>query len=312
MNTVCKAKRPKAMEKILDLKTVHQCNGCAGTSTLHPLVSVMDLSRVRWDCTQVRFGFYSVLLVKGDCRDYSYGRESCDYSNASLLFLKPGSAFEINPDCMARKEGSLLAFHTDFLYKADLGKHIQDYTFFSYNPEESLHLSCREESKVQCILSEIRQELQHPIDAFSKLLISRHIELLLDYCRRYYERQFITRSEARQALAGKLERLLWRYAREGRLKDRSFPGMTDCASELDCSEAYFLDLLRFETGLNFYEYMQSRKMDMAKTMLLDPRKNPASVTEELGYPNVQYFSYLFKKLTGLSPMEYRQAEMKSL
>lgn len=300
------------MEKILDLETVHQCNGCAGASTLHPLVGVMDLAQFPWDGNQVKFGFYTVLLFKGSCRDYSYGRESCDYSNASMLFVKPGSVFSFKRGCMTPKSGSLLAFHSDFLYKVALGRHIQDYTFFDYKQEESLHLSCREEAKVRCLLSEIQQELQHPIDAFTRTLVSRHIELLLDYCQRYYDRQFITRSEAKQALAGQLEALLWKYAKEGRLKNGTFPSVVDCALEFGFSKAYFLDLLKFETGLDFYEYLQSRRMEMAKTLLLTPESTPASVTEDLGYPNVQYFSSLFKKLTGCSPMEYRQAELKAL
>ena len=292
------------MEKILDLETVHQCNGCAGASTLHPLVGVMDLAQFPWDGNQVKFGFYTILLFKGSCRDYSYGRESCDYSNASMLFFKPGSVFSFKRGCKP-KSGSLLAFHSDFLYKVALGRHIQDYTFFDYKQEESLHLSCREEAKVRCLLSEIQQELHHPIDAHTSTILSRHIELMLDYCTRFYERQFITREDRNKTVLTKMERFLNEYIASDKLQTGEMPTIACMAQQLNLSSAYFADLLKFETGHTWYEHFQLKVLEEAKRLLLNPQNSTAQVAHRLGFSNVQRFSLLFKRITGVAPKDYR-------
>ena len=172
-------------ENLLNIETVHECNCCLGYKTLHPLVSVIDLSQANLEQCTIKFDFYTVIMLEGDVEDFLYGRKYYDYSNASLLFLTPGESIKIDHSELLRRKGWLLAFHPDLLCRTSLGGHIDEYTFFFYKADEALHLSLREKSKIIDCLHNIGDELEHAIDCHSKTLISRHIELLLDYCTRF-------------------------------------------------------------------------------------------------------------------------------
>lgn len=294
-------------EKTVTMQTVHQCNCCCGHQTLHPLVSVLDLAKGNWEKHPVRFDFYTVLVIESGTNDFVYGRQYYDYSNASLLFLTPGESVTFTRNKIACCEGRLLAFHPDLIERTSLGEQIRKYSFFFYKSEEALHLSLREKTKILSCLENIEEELQHAIDRHSKLLISRYIELLLDYCTRFYERQFITREEANKLLLGQTDRLLDEYIRSGKLKEGVLPSTAYCAQALGLSAAYFDDLFRFETGQNIREYFLTKRLEAAKRMLSDPGRTVSEVADTLGYPNVQYFSCLFKKLTGMAPNDCRVA-----
>lgn len=159
-----------------------------------------------------------------------------------------------------------------------------------------------------CCLSNIEDELHHPIDTHSSIILSRHIELLLDYCTRYYERQFITRENKNKALLENMERLFVEYIASGRLQGGKLPTSGYMAGGLDLSVAYFNDLLKFETGKTLEEYLQLKRLDIARHMLLQDGHTPAAVARKLGYPNVQCFSVLFKKITGVAPSDYRLSQ----
>lgn len=295
-------------ESILNLETVHECNCCLGHKTLHPLVSVIDLSQANLEECTIKFDFYTLIMMEGDVNDFLYGRKYYDYSNASLLFLTPGESIKIDHSELLRRKGWLLAFHRDLLYYTSLGGHIEDYTFFYYNSEEALHLSQREKNKITDCLHNIADELKHAIDCHSKTLISRHIELLLDYCTRFYERQFITRCEANKSIVRQTNILLDDYIRSGKLKKGVLPTVEYCAGKLCLSSHYFSDLLYFETGQNIQEYFQFKRLEASKTMLLKQGSTVGMVAEKLGYPNVQQFSRLFKKITGIAPCDYRSGQ----
>lgn len=235
-------------ERILNIETVHQCNCCLGCKTLHPLVSVIDLSKSNLEQQIIKFDFYTILMMEGEIDDILYGRKYYDYSNASLVFLTPGESIKINKSKALPSKGWLLAFHPDLISQTSLGEHIKDYSFFFYNPEEALHLSQREKAKaVECICN-IEEELRHAIDCHSQILISRYIELLLDHCNRFYERQFITRCEANKKIMKKTDVLLKDYILSGKLKYNTSPSLGYCAKILQLSSHYFNDLLKFESG----------------------------------------------------------------
>lgn len=295
-------------ENILNIETVHECNCCLGYKTLHPLVSVIDLSQANLEQCTIKFDFYTAIMMEGDVEDFLYGRKYYDYSNASLLFLTPGESIKIDHSELLRRKGWLLAFHPDLLYRTSLGEHIGDYTFLFYKPDEALHLSLREKNKIIDCLQNIGDELEHAIDCHSKTLITRHIELLLDYCTRFYERQFITRCEANKPIIRQTNILLDEYIQSGKLKHGVLPSAEYCAEKLHLSTHYFSDLLYFETGQNIHEYFQFKRLEASKTMLLKQKNTAAMVAEKLGYPNVQYFSRIFKKLTGIAPSDYRLAQ----
>lgn len=296
-------------EKTLDLKTVYECNRCLGGKTLHPQASLINLENPPLEQDAVKFEFYAILLIE-DCPDgcCCCGRRYYDYSNATMVFLTPGEIFRMSGNNTLPGKGYLLAFHPDLLFRTSLKNHIKNYTFFRYYKEEALHLSQRETEKVTCCLWNVEEELHHPIDTHSSTILSRHIELLLDYCTRYYERQFITRENKNKAILEKMERLLDDYIASGKLQNGELPTPEPLAKELGLSPSYFNDLLKFETGKTLEEYLQFKRLDVAKRMLLKAGTTPAVVARQLGYPNVQHFSLIFKKITGIAPCDYRYSQ----
>ncbi|WP_455592109.1 helix-turn-helix domain-containing protein [Bacteroides sp.] len=294
------------MKETLDIKTVHQCNCCLGCSTLHPQASVIRLDNANVAQHNIKFDFYTILLIENEDDDCCCcGRKPYDYSNATMVFLPPEQAFGINKDRVLPQQGWLLAFHPDLLCGTTLEKSIQDYSFFYYQKEEALHLSQREKNKVIKCLQEMDEELHHPIDRHSRILISRHIELLLDYCKRFYERQFITRENKNKALLHKMDNLLNEFINSGRLREGSLPTSAYCAGNLKLSVAYFEDLLKFETGKSPQDYFQLKRLEAAKEMLLNNENTIDFVANQLGFPNIRQFCFLFKKVVGVTPNEYR-------
>lgn len=296
---------------ILDIKTVHQCNCCLGSKTLHPQVSVIELDG-NTDVAQngIKFDFYTVLLI--DRYDGMHckccGMRHYDYSEASMVFLSPEKAFDMTHDHVLPSKGWLLAFHPDLLYGTTLNHTLCNYTFFAYSKEEALHLSLREKNKIICCLKGIDEELHHPIDGHSRIIITRHIELLLDYCKRYYERQFITREDKNSALMAQLSNLVEDYILQGKMADGVFPTSEMCALNLGLSVQYFKDLLQFYSGKALREYVELKRIGLAKNMLMKCDYSVSRIVTELGYPSVRQFNMLFKRLTGFLPQDYKVAQ----
>ncbi len=300
------------MGGILDIKTVHECNCCFGGKTLHPQVSVIRLDdNTNVEQHGIRFDFYTVLLIDNHDVDECCcccGRNNYDFTDATMVFLSPEKAFDMTRERTLPRKGWLLAFHPDLLYGTTLDLMLSSrYTFFSYDKNEALHLSLRERNKVVCCLQGIDEELHHSIDIHSRTIITRHIELLLDYCKRYYERQFITREDKNNALMEQFTRYVDTYIINGGLVHGVFPSVESCAGQLHLSEQYFKDLLKFMTGKTLREYMEVKRLDTAKQMLLSNECTPTRVSTILGYSSVRQFSMLFKKLTGVTPQDYKSA-----
>lgn len=291
----------------LDIKTVCECNKCLSTKTLHPLATLINLEKTEIRNEAVKFEFYAILLIEdcpGGCS--CCGRKYYDYANATMVFLTPGDIFRMTGDNTLPDKGWLLAFHPDLLHSTTLDSHIRNYTFFWYRKEEALHLSVRETATVTCCLENIETELHHPIDSHTATILSRHIELMLDYCSRFYERQFITRENTNKDIMKRLDRMTedWILHRTtGTAKSQPAP---ECFSRsLGLSQAYFKDLLKFETGKTFEEYYLTRQLDEARRMLLRTDSSPATIADRLGFASTQFFCAIFKKLTGKSPADYR-------
>ena len=269
-------------------------------------MSLINLEKPELEEDAVKFEFYAILLIE-DCPDgcCCCGRKYYDYSVATMVFLTPGEIFRMSKEDTLPPKGWLLAFHPDLLFRTSLKNHIKNYTFFSYHKEEALHLSRRETSTVTCLLEHIEEELHHPIDAHTGTILSRHIELLLDYCTRFYERQFITRENKNKLLLARLDRMFDEYLDSGRLSAGGLPVLAQCAAALNLSAAYFSDLLKFETGKSLEEYFEFRRLDTARRLLSEGMHTPAEVARLLGYPNVQCFSLIFKRVVGVPPGEFR-------
>lgn len=299
----------KMGKDILDIKDVCECNRCLGSRTLHPQASLINLESPNFEQDFVKFEFYAILLIEDSTDNCNCcGRRYYDFSNATMVFLTPGEVFRMNAENTLPDKGLLLAFHPDLLFHTALNNHIDNYTFFFYRKEEALHLSQREKAIVIRCFEAIGRELHHDIDSHSSTLISRLIELLLDYCSRFYERQFITREEKNKTLLKELNSLINDYIASGRMRQGTFPTPEYCSEPLNLSPAYFKDLLKFETGKTLEEHVQRKRLEAARRLLLEADNTPASVARQLGFPNVHKFSHIFKKITGTSPNAYRDSQ----
>lgn len=295
------------MDKIIKLDAIADYHKLMGQETLHPLVSVIDLSKSKPQANARRnFGFYVVYLKEIRCGDLRYGCNYYDYEDGTLVFVGPGQVVgtENNGEYFQPK-GYALMFHPDLLGGTGLGRHIGDYTFFSYDVHEALHLSESERKIIYECLSKIRYELEHPIDKHSKTLIVSNIELFLNYCVRFYDRQFITRDTVHKGTLARFEHLLNDYYTTDKPQTLGLPSVAYCADQLALSANYFGDLIKKETGKSAQEYIQLKIMDMAKVKIFDTSKSVNEIAYELGFKYPQHFTRLFKQRVGHTPMEYR-------
>lgn len=294
-------------KKFLNIETVTQYNDMLDVVTLHPLVSVIDLSKAKpMKHMRHTFSFYTVYLKDEKNCDLLYGRQRYDYQKGSVICLAPGQVIGIEDTGEEfQPKGWALCFDPDLIAGTSLARSMKEYSFFSYEVNEALHLSERERELFVDCLDKIRHELEHAIDRHSKRLITIHIETLLDYCLRFYERQFITRTNANRDILSRFERLLDDYFRSEKAQDNGLPTVKYCAGELCLSPNYFGDLIKKETGKSAQEYIQFKVMEVAKELVLNPEKSISQIAYELGFQYPQHFTRLFKKLTGYTPNEYR-------
>jgi AraC-like DNA-binding protein len=295
------------MEQVERIDTVNEYNKYAGVDTLHPLVSVINFDDVA-PITHFRrrIGIYAVFLKDIKCGDMTYGCQPYDYENGTLVFVAPGQVYGIDSKGVSIKpSGYGLVFHPDLIAGTHLAKTIKDYTFFSYEVNEALHLSKKERKTIVDCLKKIQEEIEQNIDKHSKTLIVSNIELFLNYCQRFYDRQFITRSTVNKDTLSRFENLLNDYFRADKGIDLGLPTVAYCAEELHLSPNYFGDLIKKETGSTALDYIQSRLIDEAKTRIYDNSKTINNVAAELGFKYQQHFTRLFKQKVGVTPNEYR-------
>jgi AraC-like DNA-binding protein len=296
------------MDTMRRFETIGQYNAFNNNETLHPLVSVVDLSKAHpRSGSKMYFGFYTIFLKEVKCGDMVYGRHTYDYQEGTLVFLAPGQVAGINSNGETyQPKGYALVFHADLLPGTSLGKHIQDYSFFGYQSNEALHLSDRERKIVLDCFSKIEYELEHAVDKYSKKLIVSNIEIFLDYCIRFYDRQFITRDTVHKGVLEKFEHLLNDYFHSDKPQTIGLPAVAYFAGELNLSANYFGDLIKKETGKTAQEYIQSKIIEVAKEKIFDPGITVNEIAFDLGFKYPQHFTRLFKQRTGMSPNEYRK------
>jgi AraC family transcriptional activator of pobA len=295
------------MEKVLMIESVGKFSAMNNNETLHPLVNIVDLSKA--DERQNRksnYGFYAIFLKEVKCGDLHYGCNYYDYEEGTLVFVGPRQVIGVeNNGELYQPKGQALVFHPDLIKGTSLGRHIADYNFFSYEVHEALHLSESERKLIFDCYNKIRHELEGNIDKHSKTLIVSNIELLLNYCIRFYDRQFITRENVNKGILQKFEELLNTYFSSEKPKEIGLPSVSYCADQLNLSANYFGDLIKKETGKSAQEYIQLKVMDLAKEKVFDLSKTVSEIAYELGFKYPQHFSRSFKQHVGVSPNEYR-------
>ncbi|GAA6355627.1 helix-turn-helix domain-containing protein [Parabacteroides distasonis] len=296
------------MDKILNLDSVDLYNKLYGLETLNPLVSVIDLNKATSSVDLIRFnyGIYALYLKLEKACDIKYGRQTYDYQEGTIVCFAPGQTAETNPTTdKVQVNAHGILFHPDLLRGTSLGKSIKKYTFFSYEVNEALHLSEEERSIVMDCLKIIRMELEHGVDKHSKTLLVNHIELLLNYCMRFYERQFITRGKINRDVLTRFENLLDEYFESALAEQDGLPTVKYFADKLCLSSNYFGDMFKKETGKSPQEYIQEKVIELAKERISDTADTVSQIAYSLGFQYPQHFCRLFKKRVGYTPSEYR-------
>lgn len=296
--------------RIDNITQVHEFFGYAKPK--HPLVSVLPITD---DMTNFPFGqstyvleLYQVSLKKGIDGSMSYGRNSYDFHEGTMLFTKPEQTLKIETEQgYAGSSGWTLIFHPDLIRKSELGKVIDQYGYFSYEVSEALHLSDSEQKTLTELVQKIDLEISQNIDRHSQDLIISNIKLILDYCTRYYDRQFYTRTNLNKDFITKFETLLKDYYRSDKPTALGVPTVKYCGQELHMSAHYLSDMLRKETGLGAQEHIYTYVINKAKTALLSSKENVSQIAYDLGFEYPNHFSKLFKSKVGVSPAEYRIA-----
>lgn len=296
------------MEPIGKIESIDQYNKLRGIATRHPLVTVINLSEAKAMPTGVfNLGLYAIYLKQIKCGELRYGRNYYDYQEGTLVFIAPGQIIGKQPNAAAGIEpkGWALAFHPDLIKGTPLGKHMHDYSFFSYDVNEALHLSDKEQQIVLDLFEKISYELEHPIDKHSRTLIASTIELFLNYCTRFYDRQFITRDQVHKDIIERFESILHDHFYSDKPHETGLPSVAYCAEQLNLSPNYFGDLVKKETGQTAHEYIQHKLIDVAKERIFDTHRSVSEIAYELGFKYPQHFTRLFKQRTGKTPLEYR-------
>lgn len=295
------------MEDLIRFDSVNQYNIFNQQETLHPLVTVIDLSTAspRRKTSQY-MGCYGIFLKETICGDLQYGKQYYDYQEGTLVFMSPGQVFTVENDGeLYQPKGHALVFHPDLLLGTPLNSGMHEYSFFGYQVNEALHLSKRETQIVLDCFEKIKYELEQAIDKHSRRLIVANIELFLDYCVRFYDRQFITRDTVHKSVLTRFETVLNNYFVSERPQTVGLPSVAFCAGELNLSAKYFGDLIKKETGQSAQEYIQNKVIEAAKERIFDDSKTINEIAYELGFKYPHHFSRLFKQRVGQSPNEYR-------
>ena len=276
----------------------------------HPLVTVLDFSKVTEQVEQnskITTDFYSIMF-KNYCKNHiKYGRKTIDFQDGNLMCIAPNQTIEIDNEIEEREDkmGWGLFFHPDLIRSTTLNQKIKEYSFFQYEVSEALHLSDKEKNILLECVQKIQTELQENIDVHSQYIIVSTIELLLNYCSRFYGRQLITRSQNNKSIISQIENLLTQYFADNKINEQGLPTVKYLANKVHLSPSYLSDLLKKETGKNAQEHIHFYLIEEAKNILLNSEKNINEIAFDLGFEYPQYFNKLFKKKTGKTPMEYR-------
>lgn len=295
------------MKQAYTFDTVSQYNAFNNHETLHPLVNIIDFSKAKERTgSRMTFGLYCIFLKEVKCGNLKYGCNYYDYQEGTLVFVAPGQVLDVeNKVNFYQPVGHGLVFHPDLIKGTSLAKGLNEYSFFSYNTSEALHLSEKERKIVLDCFSKIESELSHSVDKHSKKLIASNIELFLNYCERFYDRQFITRENINKGILEKFEEQLNTYFSSEKPHNIGLPSVAYFADELNLSPNYFGDLIKKETGKSAQDYIQNKIIDIAKNKIFESDKTISEIAYELGFKYPQHFSRLFKNRVGYTPQAYR-------
>ena len=277
---------------------------------LHPLISLVDYSDVKADTAELErgmvFNFYKISYKKNFTGKIKYGQSHYDFDEGGLSFFSPNQVITAL-EAKADYGGYTLLVHPDFILGAPLGQNIRNYSFFDYSVTEALYLSDKEKNVIVGIFDNIGAELESAIDQISQAVLLSQIELLLNYSKRFYTRQFITRTTGNSDLLVRFEAILSEYFDSDKPSITGLPTVAQLASPLNVSPHYLSDMLRTVTGLNTQQHIHEKMIDRAKELLSVGKLSISEIAYKLGFEHQQYFNRLFKKKTKVSPISFRNS-----
>lgn len=302
------------MKEIVSISTVSEAYKFLNLGKpRHPLISVLRLGNVlgNMDIDNLKYsiGLYQISL-KDNCSFtiVNYGRNSYDYQEGTMIFTAPNQVLEYKKSENNKEDqGWTLLFHPDLIRKSELGDKISKFSFFNYASNEALHLSDEERKTITQIVEKIETEFSNNIDTHSQTLIISNLELLLNYCLRFYDRQFYTRTNLNKDIASEFEHLLKDYYKKSKQLELGIPTVQFCGEAMNMSPKYLSDLLRKETGQRTQDHIHKYIIEKAKNKLLNSTESVSEIAYSLGFEYPQYFSTIFKKKTAMSPNTFRKS-----
>lgn len=292
---------------IVRLDSIDAYNKLYGLETKHPLVTVINLNEATRIVNHIRmdYGVYALFLKNGINCTLKYGRQPYDYQEGTVVSFSPGQLIgidteidEIAPDVIG------IMFHPDLIHKTPLASKIKEYGFFDYSQREALHLSADERGIFNQCLERIKEEIARPVDKHTAEIVASHIQVLLDYVTRFYERQFITRRKVNSDILSRFESLLKNYLESGQSKE-GLPKVNYFAEVVNLTPGYFGDMIKKETGLTAQEIITRHIVERAKQRLTGSNDDISVIAYELGFQHPQHFSRMFKRVAGASPTQFR-------
>lgn len=274
----------------------------------HPLISVIDFETLKFDSNEIwssfYYDFYCVAIKKGASGKFRYGQGHYDFDEGVMSFTKPGQIFSVTNPIDDPVSGYMMVFKPDLIRHYELGKNIGNYGFFSYSTAEALHLSEKEDNVIMSLMHQMQAELKNNIDHYSQDLIVSYIDLLLNYAKRFYNRQFLTRSSVNNDIVVKMEELIDAYLKSDATLS-GVPTVNFFAEKLNVSPSYLSDLLKNATGRNAQAHIQESIVERAKELLSTTNLSIKEIAYGLGFEYPQSFSTMFKKNTQQTPLQFR-------
>lgn len=301
---VTKKVKPKIINSINELHRISSMQ-----KPLNPLITIIrhneKFEGLEFDKLPVALNFYNITIKRSFQGQMKYGKTYYDFDEGTLSFTAPNQIISIDNENDRNKDGWSLLFHPDLIRQYPLGKAIKNYSFFSYAVNEALHLSDEEEKTIETIVQNIQKEMDSRLDNFSQDVIVSNLELLLNYCNRFYNRQFIKRKMATNDLLTSFDNVLKKYFSNN--SDLKLPTVEKLANELNVSSSYLSDMLRNITGQNTQQHIHNTLIEKAKEILTTTDLNVSEIAYQLGFEYPQSFSKLFENKTNLTPIEYRHS-----
>jgi AraC family transcriptional activator of pobA len=300
--------------KTIRIKTISQYHKVRNLpAPAHSLISVIDYAKMNRpaDIAEVNWvlDFYHISLKRGMNAKFRYGQLDYDFDEGIMFFIAPNQVFRVEAETSSdiKQSGWMLLLHPDLLWNTSLLKSIRRYDFFDYSVNEALFLSEKEEATVSGIIANIQQECHANIDKFSQNIIASHIETLLNYSERFYERQFFTRKIINHKILDRFETILNNHFNTNDLISTGMPTVQLIADELNISSSYLSRILKTLTTQSTQQLIHQKLIEKAKEKLSTTNLSISEIAYELGFEYPQSFNKLFKSKTNLTPLDFRQS-----